>query len=117
MAAPVEPTTRRMRSTLIAVAAALVLLLAQVAFIADSPFARQSTLAALALICVFMLAVASAFSIIRAQFALRERARDGALDSLTCSAYERCLFGNLAALACASAALGFCIFVLGHYAN
>lgn len=117
MAASVEPAARPMRSALIAVGAALVLLLAQVAFIADSAFARQSVLAAPALICVFMLAVASAFSIVRAQFALRERVRDGALDSLICSAYRRCLLGNLAALACASAALGFCIFVLRHDAS
>jgi hypothetical protein len=106
-----------MRVTIVTVTAALALLLAQVAFIADSPFTRQSLLAGPALICVFILAVAAAFSTIRAQFALREHAREGSLDNSTCSIYRRCLIGNLAALACASAALGFAIFVLRHFSR
>lgn len=117
MAAPSEPPNCLMRFTAFTVTTALVLLLALVAFIADSPFTRQSTLAAPALICVFFLGVASAFSTMRAQFAIRERAREGALDSFTRSTYRRCLIGNLAALACASASLGFAIFVLRHFSN
>ena len=112
MAEPSNSSPCLMRVTLISVSAVLVLLLALIALIADSAFSRHSALAAPALICVFMLAVASVFSIIRAQFALRERDREGALDSFTCATYRLCLIGNLAALACASAALGFCIFVL-----
>jgi hypothetical protein len=103
-----------MRLTFLSVSIALMLLLSLVALIADSAFVRQSSLAAPALVCVFMLGVASAFSTIRAQFALRERARAGALDSLCCATYRHCLIGNLAALACASAALAFCIFVLNN---
>ncbi|MBA3975341.1 MAG: hypothetical protein C0504_14135 [Candidatus Solibacter sp.] len=117
MAESPESSRCLMRFTLIAIPVALILLLAQVAFIADSAFARQSLLAALALICVFMLGVASAFSTIRAQFALRERAREGPLDSFTRSTFKRCLAGNLAALVCASASLGLAIFVLRHYSS
>ncbi|MBE0658244.1 MAG: hypothetical protein IH602_11180 [Bryobacteraceae bacterium] len=117
MAASSEPSPGHMRFAIITVAAALGLLLAQVAFIADSPFTRQSMLAGPALICVFMLAVAAAFCTIRAQFALRERDREGSLDSFTRSTHRHCLIGNLAALACASASLGFAIFVLSHFSR
>lgn len=112
MTAPPEPPHNLIRFTFLAVGAALALLLALVALIADSTFARRYSLAAPALVCVVVLAVTSAFSTIRAQHALREREREGSLDSFTRTTYRRCLIGNLAALACASAALGFCIFVL-----